>query len=231
MVKLKPLTVLFFFVINLSSASANQVLSIGDSQSAGYLGQIIYEALESNGHGADVYGVSSSSPRHWGSPGDSWNGRWLCNRTGRHNQSFEIPLKDKICRPNKKKASLQILLEGKNYSQVIVQFLGNSAHLSKKDIVNNLNQLLDIVGKRNCLFVTSPPHFARSNGTNIKRKQVEEIFVSTIGNRCKISLGMSGSEMEKFSKDPSNYIEDKVHLSKKGARLFFDLKINKLLIK
>ena len=208
----------------------HKILFLGDSQSAGFLGRIIFDHLieSHSAENVNVYGVSASSPRHWGSPQKSWSGNWLCNRKGRHNTGFEIPLKSKICGADKNKSALEHLMS--DATHVVFQFLGNSTQLEEEMIKRHLQNLLKKIGKRKCVFITSPPHFHVAS-TNKRRKEVEDLFVKTIGDQCQVSRGMSGSEIAEFSKEIENYLKDRVHLSRKGAQRFFELKVKGVLPK
>lgn len=81
-----------------------KVLYLGDSQSAGYLGRIVFDHLTKThkAQDVDVYGISSSSPRHLGAPQASKNGGWICSRKGRHNTKFETPLGEQLCSGDRK---------------------------------------------------------------------------------------------------------------------------------
>ena len=120
----------------------SSVLYIGDSQSAGHLGRNVYKHLNKTfeGNNIELFGISSSSPRHWGAIKTSKNGVWICDRVGRHNLSYEIPLFTNICIGEDDQSAFGYLNSFKP-EYVIFQFLGNSAALDKNSIKKRCSAL------------------------------------------------------------------------------------------
>ena len=205
------------------ASSYKSVLYIGDSQSAGHLGRYVFDHLSKTFDAKDiqVYGIGSSSPRHWGDPGNTKNGEWICKRTGRFNTEFEIPLKDKICSENKDKSAFHHVNKNKP-DLVIFQFLGNSMGFSGSYIKEKVKQLLDEIQGQDCIFITSPPYYKDLEEKNKIRVETEKHFKDAIGERCQFVQGMSEENLATFLLERDHYVGDKIHLSKKGAGVFFE---------
>ena len=203
-------------------SSRPSVLYIGDSQSAGYLGGIIHQHLLKNFQERDIflYGIGSSSPRHWSATKDEKSGKWLCSRKGRFNGSKGIPLNEKICRGEKENMIYSYLNRNKT-DYVIFQFLGNSMGFNGPFIKEKVTKLLNDLGNQDCLFITSPPYYHELKDKNILRKQTEEHFLAAIQDRCRVVKGMTDENLKGFANDRENYLGDKIHLSSKGADEFF----------
>jgi lysophospholipase L1-like esterase len=201
-----------------SPSSRPSVLYIGDSQSASYLGGIIHKHLLKNFEERDIYlyGVGSSSPRHWSATRNEKGGKWLCSRKGRFNGSKGIPLNEKICR-GEKENMIYSYLNLKKPDYVIFQFLGNSMGFNGPYIKEKITKLLN----QDCLFITSPPYFHELKDKNLLRKQTENYFLAAIKDRCRLVSGMTDENLKGFAKDRDNYLGDKIHLSSKGADEFF----------
>ena len=222
MLKLLSLFLLFSLTSASVEAKSKKVLYIGDSQSAGYLGNIVYNELLKTykADQVDVFGISSSSPRHWGDAKSSKNGTWLCGRKGRHNEKFPIPLKSKICNGKSNQAAFDYLLSQK-YDHVFIQFLGNSVAFKESYIKNKVSQLVSFLDKEKCVFITTPPHYYTLAENNQKRIKVESYFIEAINGRCKVVRGMTDKNLKTFAKVRNHYQPDKKHLSLKGAEEFF----------
>ena len=205
------------------SSPASKVLHIGDSQTAGYFGKFLYEHFKKEGHfeSIRVFGVGSSSPRHWSAPQQEKNGQWLCERKGRLNLQFEVPLKDSIC-PKEPEVSAFSLLNKEKDSFVIFQFLGNSMGFSEDYIKSKIQILLsELSPTQECLFITSPPYYHELEERNQLRTKTEEFFISAIGDRCTIYRGMNQDNMNTFRYQRDHYLGDRIHLSQKGALNFY----------
>jgi hypothetical protein len=211
------------FLTNISIASANDsILYIGDSQSAGHLGPIIHSYLKEKNPNQNIklFGISSSSPRHWADNIDSKNGSWLCSKKGRFNDQFNISLEDKICKGEPTHSAFHYLNKDRP-DYVIFQFLGNSIGFNENFINKKIKTLLAELKNQNCLFITSPPYYADLEDRNLIRLKTESFFIKAIGSRCEIVRGMTRTNMDKFSTRREYYGADKVHLTKLGADTFF----------
>lgn len=205
------------------AANYKTVLYIGDSQSAGHLGRFAFNHFkekfeEKNIH---VYGISSSSPRHWGDPGTSKNGKWICERKGRYNNQFNIPLKEKVCSGDKNHSAFHHINKV-NPDLVVFQFLGNSMGFNGGYIKKKVEQLFVEIGNTDCVFITSPPYYHELKEKNKLRLETEKHFIDAIGSRCEIVKGMNEENMRTFLLDRDHYVGDRIHLSKKGASVFFE---------
>jgi hypothetical protein len=205
------------------ASSYKSVLYIGDSQSAGHLGRFVFDHLSKSFEKKDiqVYGIGSSSPRHWGDPGTSKNGRWLCKRSGRFNSYFNIPLNEKLCSGDENKSAFHHV-NRKKPDLVIFQFLGNSMGFNGSYIKKRVKQLLDEIEGQDCIFITSPPYYKDLAEKNKLRIETEKHFKDAVGERCQFVQGMSEENLSTFLLESDHYVGDKIHLSKKGASVFFE---------
>jgi hypothetical protein len=210
-------------VERMPASNYKSVLYIGDSQSAGHLGRHIFDHLSKSFEDKDIqiYGVGSSSPRHWADPGMSKNGQWLCKRSGRFNTQFNIPLKDKICSENKEYSAFQYI-NRKKPDLVIFQFLGNSMGFNGNYIKKKVKRLLEEIDGQDCIFITSPPYYKELTEKNKLRVETERHFKNAVGERCQFIQGMSEENLSSFLLERDHYVGDKIHLSKQGARVFFE---------
>ena len=219
------------FIFSFTAYSQDtKVLYIGDSQTEGFLGGYAFHYLKENFSESEIniFGVGSSSPRHWSSEKGSRNGKWLCERRGRHNSSTSIPLKDTICSGSSDGESIFSHLNKDKPRFVIFQFLGNSMGFSKVSIKRSINRLLKNLDNQDCLFVTSPPYYHELKERNQLRLQTEEFFIEAIGERCEIYRGMSEENLRVFASNRSFYARDLIHLSRRGALAFFHQFKNRL---
>lgn len=227
------LAVLFFSSctqIKRNPSSTASVLYIGDSQSEGYLGGLVYKHLKDISKVQDIrlFGIGSSSPRHWGDPRSSKNSMWLCKRSGRMNDKSRIPMNDKICAGTEGESSFSFLNKTKS-DLVIFQFLGNSMGFNETYIQNKIENLLSALNQeQECLFITSPPYYKSLKEKNKLRSKTQEFFLSAIGSRCRVVKGVSEETLATYAKQRDNYLGDKIHLSKKGANEFFKMIIPEL---
>ena len=212
----------FFFTSICTSSASESILYIGDSQSAGHLGSYVHSHLkEKNPHKTiKVFGIASSSPRHWSDSIDSKNGSWLCQRKGRFNDQFNISLNKKICSGQSDKSAFHYLNKERP-DLVIFQFLGNSMGFNESYIHKKVKELLSELKNQSCLFITSPPYYVDLQERNILRLKTESYFIKAIGARCDIVKGMSQQNMDDFRHKRAYFAADKVHLSKLGAEVFF----------
>ncbi|GAB4020492.1 MAG: hypothetical protein Fur0010_23080 [Bdellovibrio sp.] len=224
---MKYLLLLVFVLFSCSSmkrspSSQSRILFIGDSQTAGNLGKYTYQHLSNQFSDSEIelYGIGSSSPRHWASTTAAKEGQWLCSQNGRINGKTDIPVRERLCQ-GPENQSIYAYLNRKKSDYVIFQFLGNSMGFSKEHITEKINLLLAELGNQECLFITSPPFFYELEEKNQLRKTTEDYFIQAIGNRCKVFAGMSRENFEVFAKDKKNYLKDRIHLSEQGAENFF----------
>lgn len=205
------------------ASAYKSVLYIGDSQSAGYLGRYVYDHLVESfdKDKIQVYGIGSSSPRHWGDPGTSKNGKWLCKRSGRFNTNFNIPLNERLCAGDENKSAFHFVNRSKP-DLVVFQFLGNSMGFNGAYIKKKVKQLLDEIEGQDCIFITSPPYYKDLAEKNKLRIETEKHFKEAVGNRCQFVQGMSEENLATFLLERDHYVGDKIHLSKKGAKVFFE---------
>ncbi|PIP94440.1 MAG: hypothetical protein COW00_16560 [Bdellovibrio sp. CG12_big_fil_rev_8_21_14_0_65_39_13] len=221
------ISTLFLFSCSMAkrqtASENNEVLFVGDSQTAGALGELVHEHLKNHlpVESFEVYGIGSSSPRHWGKARNSKDGQWLCNRKGRYNASYEIPLKKKLCK-GPEDQSIFSYINRFNSNLVVFQFLGNSVGFSESQIKKNINELLSSLGNQDCLFITSPPHYIELEEKNKVRLETEKYFLNAIGSRCRVIRGMSEENLKFFQYQRDYYLNDKIHLSKIGAQVFFE---------
>lgn len=211
-----------------NSLEGQRILYIGDSFSAGYLGGYVYEHLKQKvGTNGDVnlYGVVSSSPRHWAPVKNSQGAKWLCRQEGRKNASYPTNVKKSICPKRRKNSPISHLMQAHNPHTVIFQFLGNSMGMSERGIINNVTNLIDQIDGAKCYFILSPPYHQSIDSQNAKRKLTSERFIKAIAGRCEIYNGMDEANLPQFKAERDHYAGDKKHLSRTGARVFFnDLK-------
>jgi len=176
----------------LPASSVSSVLYIGDSQSAGPLGALVYEHLQQNFHDDDIrlYGVGSSSPRHWASLLSSQDNRkymkWLCSkkRRGRIALKTKVFMQNTLCGGSGDESVFSYLNQGQP-DLVVFQFLGNSMKVQPLEIRNHIHNLLGQLGEgQKCLWITSPPYYRGANGKFTKRNQkrvaTEDVFVEAI---------------------------------------------------
>lgn len=226
--KLVLISMLIFSSCALSSrkpSSTQSVLYIGDSQSEGYLGGIIYEHLKkvSQVPKIKLIGVGSSSPRHWGDNRSSKNSKWLCKRSGRLNNKSAVKMKKVICDYSDQKPIFTKLNEN-NPDLVIFQFLGNSMGFNESYISKKIGNLLGaLADSQQCLFITSPPYYKDLVEKNKLRIKTQDYFVKAIGNRCTIIKGVTEETLKDYAFKRENFLGDRIHLSKKGALAFFDM--------
>lgn len=206
-------------------SSVNSVLYIGDSQSEGYLGGMVYRHLNevSKVKNIRLFGIGSSSPRHWGDSRDSKNSKWLCKRSGRKNDRSRVPMKDEICAGINNESAFSFLNAKKN-DFVVFQFLGNSMGFNENYINEKIGNLLNDLGnEQQCLFITSPPYFKDLVERNELRQKTQDFFLKAIGSRCKVVKGITDLTLQTYARERDNYLGDRIHLSKKGAATFFEL--------
>lgn len=135
--------------VNRTPASKPSILYIGDSQKKGALGGIIHEHLLKSFNETEIfiYGIGSSSPRHWSATKNDKNGEWLCSRKGRFNGTTNISLGEKVC-PLEDQSMIFSHLNREKPEFVIFQFLGNSmgfnrAYISEKRNYRNRHLQLE----------------------------------------------------------------------------------------
>ena len=201
------------------------VLFIGDSQTEGYLGEMTYDFLMDDKRVGKIalYGVGSSSPRHWADARGSKNSEWLCQRKARYNNQLRVNLTQNLCPPNKEGSIFQHLNE-KKPELVVFQFLGNSMGFSESYINDKVQMLFaKMEDHQRCLFITSPPYYKELVEKNKLRLKTQDYIAKAAGSRCKIILGYTNTSYPKFAMERDNYLSDRIHLSKKGALLFFNM--------
>ncbi|MBK24637.1 MAG: hypothetical protein CME70_11635 [Halobacteriovorax sp.] len=206
-------------------SSVSSVLYIGDSQSEGFLGGMVYKHLKESSKIEEVrlYGVGSSSPRHWGDERDSKNSKWLCKRNGRKNDSSRVPMKNEVCLSTNGDSAFKYL-NRKKPQLVIFQFLGNSMGFNENYISKKVGNLLGALSdEQQCLFITSPPYYKDLIEKNKLRVETQEYFLKAIGSRCKVLKGVTEESLATYAHDRENYLGDRIHLSKKGASEFFKM--------
>lgn len=223
---MKYLLLLVFVLFSCSGikrqpASLAKVLFIGDSQTAGNLGKFTYQHLREKYSNSEIelYGIGGSSPRHWSASPREKEGQWLCSQHGRINGKSNVKMKDHVCRGNANEM-IYAHLNRKKTEYVVFQFLGNSMGFSQQQITEKVQLLLGQLDGQECLFITSPPFYHELEEKNKLRKTTEDYFINAIGNRCKIYAGMSKENFEIFAHDLENYLDDRIHLSEKGAETF-----------
>ena len=204
-------------------SSIQSLLYIGDSQSEGYLGGMVYKHLSPNIRDLNVFGFGSSSPRHWWDEQTTNNSKWLCKRKGRHNLKGNIKIKGKACIGDEKSSAFENLNKNKP-DFVVFQFLGNSMGFNKDYIHSKVKKLLDALDeKQQCLFITSPPYYKDLVEKNKLRVETQEFFIEAIGSRCKMVKGVTEETLNGYAFDRENYLGYRIHLSKKGAAAFFEM--------
>lgn len=230
---------------NLSSRPET-VLHIGDSQSEGYLGRVLHNHYnkEFKKENIRVYGVASSSPRHWANLRNTDFGSWLCQvRTGRFNLKIYKDISKKICDGSFKQSAFEYVNQHKP-DVVTFQFLGNSMNRDYAEVRGNVRKLLGQLGReQRCIFITSSPHYVFFKESNKGRVELEREYIKAIGDRCEIAKGMEEKNLERFSTTARNYgkmrkrsldgkkVEipgDGKHLSLTGAKTFYGLIKHKL---
>jgi lysophospholipase L1-like esterase len=205
--------------------SGEKILYIGDSISAGPLGSLIYEHLSARvgeKGSVNLYGVVSSSPRHWAPAKKSKGAKWLCKQKGRKNSKYPTSVTKDICPRRRSVSPIRHLAKKNEPTLVIFQFLGNSMGMSESSIKRNVTSLIDQVPGAKCIFITSPPYHQSINSQNTKRLQTANRFLKAVDNRCEVFNGMAKERLEKFRENRDYYAGDKKHLSKKGAAVFFN---------
>ena len=78
------------------------------------------------------------------------------------------------------------------------------------------------------MFITSPPNYIEREAKNKIRFRAQSYFLEAIGDRCKVVKGMTEENMKNFATVRENYAKDKVHMSTRGARAFFEQIIDSL---
>ena len=208
-----------------SIKTAERILYIGDSISAGPLGGLIYRHLKSrvgDEGSVKLYGVVSSSPRHWAPVKKSKGAKWLCKQKGRRNNTYPTSVSKDICPKRRKHSPLTHLMKKNDPTLVIFQFLGNSMGMSEASIAKNVTSLIDQSSQARCIFITSPPYHQSIDSQNEKRFNTAQRFLKAISSHCEIFNGMSLNRLENFKKNRDHYAGDKKHLSQKGAMVFFE---------
>jgi hypothetical protein len=230
------LPILFLFACSTSGVSerspdaqttimGENVLYIGDSISAGPLGLLVYNHL-SEKVGADgkvnLYGIVSSSPRHWAPSKKTSGAKWLCKQKGRKNKIYPTNVSKDVCPKRRKDSPISHLVKHNDPSLVIFQFLGNSMGMSESAINRNIQSLLDQTPQARCIFITSAPYHDSINHLNEKRLETANNFIKAINGRCEVFNGMSSERLHGFRKQRGHYAGDKKHLSSAGAKAFFE---------
>lgn len=170
-----------------------------------------------------VFGVGSSSPRHWGDERTSKNSKWLCKRKGRKNNQSGVSMKKEVCKGQTNESAFSYLNSSKP-EMVIFQFLGNSMGFNESYIAKKVGNLLNALDEnQKCLFVTSPPYYKDLVEKNKLRIKTQDFFLSAIGSRCSVVAGVSEETMNTYATERDNYLGDRIHLSKKGASEFFKM--------
>lgn len=209
-----------------SSAMASSVLFLGDSQSHGPFGRHMYKFFLENAslENVHVYGVGSSSPRHWISSKEQRDGKWLCKRKGRFNSSQSASIKKHICKKSKpRESAFKYLVRTTSPNWVVFQFLGNSTGFSKEFIQKRLKEVMQALPEKSrCAFITSPPHYISKEKANVKRERVQGYFAEVISERCLFIPGVTQETLQGFAANSKNFWPDKMHMSELGAKRFFE---------
>lgn len=209
------------------------ILHIGDSQTRGPFGKFIYQYLKEKSDNVNVYGVSSSSPRHWVAPTYEMN--WLCKQNSRHNENATKSMKKNVCSIKKQTTNgFAEVLKRHSPDIVFFQFLGNSMQRSRKQILTSLKQLLSMLNKRQkCVFITSPPYYKDLVERNKLRGETHRHFLDGIGKRCRV---VQGFHMPGYA-DRYDYFYtvkngktrgDGMHFNAKGAQAYMDYIVDQL---
>ncbi|MCP4911683.1 MAG: hypothetical protein GY909_01080 [Oligoflexia bacterium] len=217
--------ILIFLVVSIATSANDRLLFIGDSQTEGFLGNIVHQHLKRNSTYKDikVIGVGGSSPRHWADKKDSRSAQWLCERTGRVDQNSNIPMAPLLC-PQGSSSSAFEVINSESTMYVIFQFLGNSMGRSEDFIKSKVESLLgSLRSDQKCLFTTSPPYFKELTERNILRRRTQDYIVSAIQGRCDVVIGFTDETLNNFASKRDYYLEDKIHLTYKGAMAFFEM--------
>ncbi len=219
--KLITLFLVFSFCFS-KNVHADSLLYIGDSQTAGFLGQMVFDKVSSVLKPEDirVYGVSSSSPRHWAGSPNSKSGAWLCRQKGRINDQRGTKLRSRICNNTDQNLPIFTHINSLKPKYVVFQFLGNSVNFDKAFVQRKVTSLLRNLDNQKCLFITSPPHYFEREKSNKARVLTENYIAEAVGSRCLFSKGMTKENLEVFSKNRSFYARDKIHLTRAGATEF-----------
>lgn len=190
--------------------------------------------------------VVGSSPRHWGDtqkrPG---MGDWLCKQkmkqyqTGKRTvHTVDNPFCDESIR--NKTSVLAAAINQINPDMVVFQFLGNSSWIYtqamqlpadqreaylERTIKTYLASVLEPVGNRECLFMTSNPvHISKLQAIK-QRQQLQAIFkryIAEINPNCQFLAGNTDASVALISHNATHFQRDKVHLTAKGGRVFVD---------
>lgn len=209
---------------NVYSAEKTNILFIGDSQTEGYLGEIVYNYLKKSPYvkNVNVYGVGSSSPRHWQQNITTKYSKWLQKRTARLNDGrYKM---NGAMKPNSNQSLFMTLNQRHNPDLVVFQFLGNSMMMSKNFIINNVRGLLSqLKDSQECIYISSPPYYMDMPEKNQKRAETQEYFLEAIGSRCRVLKGINEDSLRNFATKREYFIKDKIHLTRDGAQEFFKL--------
>ena len=247
------LVVLFLFTYSCTQLSTKdkrlpsngtvRILHIGDSQTKGPFGKLLFDHLSTRGNEVHVLGVSSSSPRHWASVKGERASNWLCKQTSRYNDSTyksHISMKDSLCLDRLPNESVfKKSLDSYRPDLVIFQFLGNSMGRSQKKIKKSIHALLNTLSdEQGCIFITSPPYYKDLVERNKKRAQTHSYFLDALSSfsdepRCDV---IEGFKMPSFSSQSDYFYTikngkkrgDGMHFNKKGARRYLDYIIDYL---
>jgi hypothetical protein len=190
--------------------------------------------------------VVGSSPNHWGDASlATGGGKWLCEQTMKQYETGKDVLRavgTKYCQAarNQNISVVEAAIQLVNPDLVVFQFLGNSAWFYQraqqlpaeqreaylqKTIKAHLQSILEPVGERQCLFISSNPTHISKGGSIIERRNLQEVFkryVALIKPECQFLEGNTEESVRLLSHDPANYAADKVHMSAKGGRIFVD---------
>lgn len=234
---------LAFLISATSQALAINILQVGDSHTEGHYGTFMKQFLENPGSVCDVpsqnnqvslYGLGSSSPRHWGdSRRRNGEGAWFCSRsqvrqhiTGQSSRT--IPASD-ICQQGK--SPFASVYDSTNPDLVVFTFSHNSMFLRNNQRALNtyIHRQLDILSNdTECIYITDPPapRFDRNHVEGI-----EDAFVRSIQEwnqerasqgktTCAIVEGMTAHTETQFNAHRNYLKSDRWHLTETGAQFF-----------
>lgn len=207
-----------------------RLLFIGDSQTEGFLGNIVHQHLQRNSSFKDikVIGIGGSSPRHWADKKDTRSAQWLCERSGRIDQNRGIKMAPVLC-PQGSNSSAFEVINSENTKFVVFQFLGNSMGRSEEFIKQKVEAMFSVLrADQKCLFTTSPPYYKDLTERNTLRRTTQEYILSAIQGRCEVVVGFTDETLQSFATKREYYLEDKIHLTQKGAMAFFEMFKEKL---
>lgn len=202
------------------------LLHIGDSQTEGPFGKLLYHYLAKRDQ-VHLYGVSGSSPYRWIAPVVDSNGEnsWLCQKKARYNDSSyknRIAMKEQVCSAGDQRVSpFGKLLDTHEPDIVFFQFLGNSMSRSRKEILRDVGALLKMLeDNTKCVFITSPPYHHSLKKRNVLRGKTHDHFLEAIGQRCQV---IEGFNMAGFS-DQDDYFYRVVDGKRRGDGMHFNAK-------